>query len=143
MRRPLIHPHTIPGRRASERARGYWGRRWRIMGCSGPLPCVMTEREDDFDERPPSKSSRKRAALALQKLGDQLVRMRPDEVAQLPLDESLRDAIDEARRLTRHGAMARQSQYIGKLMREADVDAIEAALATQSEAQNTRARLKK
>jgi ribosome-associated protein len=103
----------------------------------------MTEWEDEFAERPPSKSSRKRAALALQKLGDQLVRMRPDEVAALPLTESLRDAIDEARRLTRHGALARQSQYIGKLMRDADVDAIEAALAAQSDAQNTRARLKK
>jgi ribosome-associated protein len=103
----------------------------------------MTDFDDEFAERPPSKSSRKRAALALQKLGDRLVRMRPDETAALPLDESLRDAIDEARRLTRHGAIARQSQFIGKLMRDADVDAIEAALAAQSEAQNTRARLKK
>lgn len=98
--------------------------------------------ESGFD-RPPSKSSRKRAAHAVQKLGQRLVEMREQDMEGLPLDESLRDALSEARRLTSRGALARQYQYIGKLMRGADVEAIEAALAVREEARNTRARLKR
>ena len=40
---------------------------------------------DDDDALPPSKSSRKRAAHAMQKLGEHLVSMREQERAQLPL----------------------------------------------------------
>jgi ribosome-associated protein len=96
---------------------------------------------DDRDDRP-SKSARKREAHALQKLGERLVQMRPQDVAGLPLTEPLQDAITEARRLSStRGALARQYQYIGKLMREADVPAIEAALAGFEVARNARARL--
>lgn len=103
----------------------------------------MTEVDEDGVELPPSKSARKRQAHALQKLGEQLVRMRPGDAAGLPLSEPLREAVDEARRLTSRGALARQFQYIGKLMREEDVPAIEAALVAQDEAQKARARLRK
>ncbi len=103
----------------------------------------MTEVDEDGVELPPSKSARKRQAHALQKLGEQLVRMRPGDAAGLPLSEPLREAVDEARRLTSRGALARQFQYIGKLMRHEDVDALEAALATQSDERNARARLKR
>ncbi|RYG81121.1 DUF615 domain-containing protein, partial [bacterium] len=98
--------------------------------------------EDDFDPRnlPPSKSMRKREALGLQKLGEELVALRAEDLATLPLDESLRDAIDEARRLTSRGALARQRQYIGKLMRDVDVDRIREALLGLTEARNARAR---
>ncbi len=57
--------------------------------------------------------------------------------------EDLRDAIAEARRLTSRGALARQHQFIGKLMRDIDMEALEAALAAQTDAQNARARLRK
>ncbi|HMA11117.1 MAG TPA: ribosome biogenesis factor YjgA [Steroidobacteraceae bacterium] len=102
----------------------------------------MDEPDDDA-ALPPSKSSRKRAAHAMQKLGERLVAMREQERAQLPLSETLREAITEARRLTSRGALARQFQYIGKLMRDEDVPAIEAALDAQTEAQKARARLRK
>jgi ribosome-associated protein len=102
-----------------------------------------TDPDTSADELPPSKSSRKRAAHAAQKLGEQLVRMRVQDVAPLPLTEELRDAIAEARRLTSRAALARQRQYIGKLMRDIDLDALEAALAAQTDAQNARARLRK
>lgn len=101
---------------------------------------------DDFDDEaplPPSKSQRKRDAHALQKLGEQLVKMRAAEVATLPLPDALRDAIDEARRLTSRPAQARQRQYIGKLMREVDLAPLEAALEALTVARNTRARLKR
>ena len=102
----------------------------------------MTE-DEDWQELPPSKSSRKREAHALQKLGEQLVQMRAAELALLPLPETLRDAIDEARRLTSRGALARQRQYIGKLMRDIDVEPIVAALAALTEERNTRARMRR
>jgi ribosome-associated protein len=102
----------------------------------------MDEIDDDGDELPPSKSRRKRDAHAAQKLGVRLVAMREQELADLPLDEGLRDALAEARRLTSKGALSRQHQYIGKLMRDADVDAIERALDAREEAHNSRARLR-
>jgi ribosome-associated protein len=100
---------------------------------------------DEFDPRdlPPSKSMRKREAHSLQKLGEELTALRPDDLARLPLDETLVDAIAEARAMTNRGALARQRQYIGKLMREVDADAIRAALDGLTEQRNARARLRK
>ncbi|MEO6081194.1 MAG: ribosome biogenesis factor YjgA [Steroidobacteraceae bacterium] len=103
----------------------------------------MTEFEDAEQDLPPSKSSRKRAAHAAQKLGERLTRMRQDETAVLPLTEALHDAIAEARRLRSRGALGRQFQFIGKLMRDIDMDALDAALAAQTDTQNARARLRK
>jgi ribosome-associated protein len=108
----------------------------------------MNERDTDLedtgdDNRPPSKSMRKRAAHSAQKLGERLVRMRDQELAGLPLPEELRDAIAEARRLTNRSALSRQHQFIGKLMRGIDVEAIETALEAQEAAQKVRARLRK
>jgi ribosome-associated protein len=102
----------------------------------------MTESEDGAVDLPPSKSSRKRAAHAAQKMGERLSRMRPEEVALLPLTDALHDAIAEARRLTSRAALGRQHQFIGKLMRDIDMDALEAALAAQTDAQKARARLR-
>lgn len=102
----------------------------------------MTDFEDEAP-LPPSKSSRKRAAHALQDLGRHLVEMREAERVQLPLSETLREAIAEARRLKSRGALARQIQYIGKLMREEDIAAVEAALTALTDAQKARARLRK
>jgi ribosome-associated protein len=102
-----------------------------------------TDLDDCADDLPPSKSARKRAAHAAQKLGEQLVRMREQELAQLPLPDELRDAIAEARRLTHRGALSRQRQYIGKLMRDIDITALEAALTAQQVARNAHARLRK
>jgi ribosome-associated protein len=103
----------------------------------------MTQSSDDDDDEfdlPPSKSSRKRAALALQKLGERLVAMRAAERVKLPLGEALTEAILEAQRIRSRGALARQFQYIGKLMRNEDVDAIEAAIIALDEAQKAHAR---
>ena len=97
---------------------------------------------DDEQELPPSKSARKREAIALQKLGERLVEMRPEDLAKLPLTEPMVEAITEARRLTSRGALGRQHQYIGKLMRDEDIEALEAALEGLTVTRNTRARLR-
>ena len=85
---------------------------------------------DDGDELAdrPSRSARKRAAEYMQKLGVRLVGLRETQLEALDLPEELREALREARRLRGQSALARQHQYIGRLMRELDPGPIEAAL---------------
>jgi ribosome-associated protein len=75
-------------------------------------------------------------------MGERLSRMRHEDVAVLPLNDTLQDAIAEARRLTSRAALGRQYQFIGKLMRDIDMEVLEAALAAQTDAQKARARLR-
>lgn len=98
--------------------------------------------DEPFDDKP-SKSARKRAAHAAQDLGARLIELRETELAALGLPEPLLDAVLEARRLTSRAALARQRQYIGKLMREIDAAPIEAALAARSGAANLDAQMQK
>src|SRR5687768_4065101 len=100
----------------------------------------MVTDNDDYQERP-SKSARKRESHALQDLGTALIALKDDLLAELPLPDILRDAILAARTMTSHGAQARQRQYIGKLMRKIDADAIRAALDQQTDRQKQAARL--
>ena len=97
---------------------------------------------DDEAELGPSKSARKREAHALQKLGERLITLKDAELAQLPLPEVLVEAIHEARRLKQRGALHRQRQYIGKLMREVELEPLEAALAAITDRHNAHARLR-
>ena len=87
---------------------------------------------DDSEYGGPSKSSRKRAAHAAQDLGEELIRMRDSELASLNLPEILVDAVQEARRITSRGGLARQRQFIGKLMRDVDPEPIRALLASRN-----------
>ena len=88
--------------------------------------------DDDFDDRP-SKSLRKRQSSDLQALGEQLIELSASELEALPLPENLRDAVELARRITAHGGLYRQKQYIGKLMRKIDAEPIRAALASRKD----------
>lgn len=81
----------------------------------------------DADDQP-SKSARKRAAHDVQKLGEQLIGLRDAELQRLGLPERLAEAIRAARHIRSHGALARQRQLIGKLMRDVDPAPIVAAL---------------
>lgn len=93
---------------------------------------VRDDQDEDFDDRP-SKSERKRAAHAAQDLGETLIGLRDSDLVALNLPESLVDAIRDARRIPSRGGGARQRQYIGKLMRDIDLEPIRAALASRSE----------
>jgi ribosome-associated protein len=90
------------------------------------------ERQDEESGERPSKSARKRAAHAAQDLGEELTRLKEAELAALALPESLAEAIRAARRIRSRAALARQRQYIGKLMRDIDPEPIRAALAARS-----------
>ena len=89
------------------------------------------EESQEFGERP-SKSARKREADAAQGLGTRLIALKESELAALGLPEKLFDAIMLAKRITARGGLARQRQYIGKLMRDIDTAPIEAALSVKS-----------
>lgn len=91
------------------------------------------ESQSSFDtelheEERPSKSQRKRDMLALTELGAQLVELPASKLARLPLDDRLLHAIQECQAINKHGGRKRQLKFIGKLMREADADAIRDAL---------------
>jgi len=87
----------------------------------------LPDDDAEFAERP-SRSARKRAAEYLQKLGVRLVGLRDAQLQALALPEELLEAVREARRLRGQSALARQHQYIGRLMREVDPEPIERAL---------------
>ena len=72
------------------------------------------------------RSARKRASHELTKLGEELITLRPDQLAALALPEQLEEAVIEARRLTSFGAKRRQTLFIGKLMRKLDEDSVAA-----------------
>lgn len=74
-----------------------------------------------------SKTEMKRDMEALQKLGEELVALKPAVLAKFPLDDDLRAAIADAQRFEKE-ARRRQMQYIGKLMRARDPEPIQAAL---------------
>jgi ribosome-associated protein len=90
----------------------------------------MSDAEDTHDEGP-SKSERKRQSTGLQELGEALIELSQSELDALPLPENLRDAVELARRITAHGGLYRQKQYIGKLMRKIDAEPIRAAMAAR------------
>jgi ribosome-associated protein len=77
---------------------------------------------------PVSKTRRKQEMHELQALGAALVELTEAQLRGLELDEDLRRAVAEARRITSHEARRRQMQYIGRLMRDVDPAPIRARL---------------
>jgi ribosome-associated protein len=80
--------------------------------------------DDDFI----SKTRRKREMTQLQVLGAALVKLSREQLARIDMPETLRDAVNECRRFTKHEAIRRQMQYIGRIMRNIDSAPIAAQL---------------
>lgn len=74
-----------------------------------------------------SKTEMKEDMEALQKLGEELVELKPSVLEKFPLSEDLAEAIKDAQRF-KNEAKRRQLQYIGKVMRNEDPEPIQAAL---------------
>jgi len=89
---------------------------------------------DTPPEEGPSRSARKRESEELQTLGEQLAALPDGRIAKLPLPEPLKDALVAAKRVESFGGRRRQGQYIGKLMRRLDPDALDVARAAVSAA---------
>ncbi len=75
-----------------------------------------------------SRTKKKKAAQAKQKLGEQLVHLSDAQFAAVELPEELLEAVAMARHIKSHEARRRQLQYIGRLMREIDSGMIEEAI---------------
>lgn len=71
-----------------------------------------------------SKSQKKREADFLQKMGVKFIDLSVAKLDSLPLTDTLRKAIMDAKSIKSHGARRRQAQLIGKLMRAADYEDI-------------------
>lgn len=87
----------------------------------------MTDIWADNAEPEKSKSQRKREMLELQALGESLLALKEQRLADFPLSEDLRKALAEYHRISKHEARRRQMQYIGRLMRGEDHAGIAAA----------------
>lgn len=85
--------------------------------------------DEEFEEDlGPSKSQKKRDSEAMQKLGLELTRLAPDQLAKVDLPEDIRLAIEDYKRMKSFGALRRQMQLIGKLMRRLDGAAVREAI---------------
>lgn len=79
---------------------------------------------ENEDEIPKSKTQIKREMEALQDLGKKLLKLSKNQLKKVEMSDTLRDAIAEAERIKHHEASRRHLQYIGKIMRTEDHEAI-------------------
>ena len=83
---------------------------------------------DSYDDDAPlgekSKTQVKRELHALQDLGERLAGLPAEQLDRLPLTDPLRKALAEAPKHKTHIARKRHVQYLGKLMRDQDLEAI-------------------
>jgi ribosome-associated protein len=94
--------------------------------------------EDDTQDNRPSKTQLKQKSHDLQDLGAAVAALSADALKAIDMPEGLRDAIEQYRRTKSHEGRRRQLQYVGKLMRGADEEALREAVAaaTLGTAQN-------
>ncbi len=91
----------------------------------------MNDNHDNFEDEEdfgPSKTEVKQQMHALQALGEQLTQLPKKTLSEFTLSEKLTEAIATYHRINSREAKRRQLQYIGKLMRDIDTDAIVAKL---------------
>ncbi len=98
------------------------------MMSNDQFPEQNSDEKSPEEEQPKSKSALKREMTALQKIGEELVDLPSAKLAKISMPEILKDAIMLARRLKNREGKRRQLQYIGKLMRNTDSDAIKQRL---------------
>lgn len=89
----------------------------------------MIETDSDYPDLPegPSKSELKRQMQARQKLGEKLAGLNKQQLETIPLDSTLLEALADYQRFRHNEARRRQLQFIGKLMRNVDVELVEHA----------------
>ena len=90
----------------------------------------MPSRKQNFvaEDEAPSRSQRKREADETRSLAKRLIDLKPAVLAGLPLDDSVVEAIEDARKIRSHIARKRQMQYCAKLLRRFDEQPIRDAL---------------
>jgi len=90
----------------------------------------VSKRQAAIDGTAPSRNELKKQMQDLQELGEAVAALPVDRLDKLPIDERLRDAIDELRRTRSFEGRRRQLQYIGKLMKSEDPAPLREAVAS-------------
>lgn len=86
---------------------------------------------ENFDEKNDdgkSRSQKKRESTAVQKLGEALAALGEGDLKKLDVPPDLAEALRDWRNFPGHEAKRRQMQYIGRLMRDTDTDALQEKL---------------
>ena len=89
-----------------------------------------------------SRTDLKRESDELQELGKELLTLRADLLTRLDLPDKLAEALREARRITNFEGKRRQMQFVGKLMRKLDPEAVQAVRDALTEQRSGSAREK-
>lgn len=98
---------------------------------SNAQPTPEREKEFVYEQEPEieyelvSKSEMKREMERWQQLGERLTQLSPEIWDRMPITDVLYKALEESKRIKQHGAKRRHLQYIGRIMRDQDVDAIQ------------------
>jgi ribosome-associated protein len=97
------------------------------------------EQDKDAPTRPSRSAVKRRAELA-EKVGHELTLLPREKLDVLPLSEETKDAIVHYTTITARGGGRRQLQYIGRLMRDVDLDAVLAAMEAEKAGDREEAR---
>jgi ribosome-associated protein len=89
--------------------------------------------EDAIDDTLVSKSQIKRDADTLVALGKKIAGLSKDQFDGMSMSDELRESIVEVKKLSKGGAIKRQFKYIGKLLRDSDIEELSKALERQLE----------
>lgn len=101
-------------------------RRSRMKRSQGhPAPALEDQAGSDTG---PSKTALKAEDHARQELGVALAELPTSRLAALEMPEELRQAIREYRSISAHGAKKRQRKFLGRLMRNLEVEPFEQAV---------------
>jgi len=85
----------------------------------------MKGKGNHVEEQPlATKSQRRRDALETKSLASELIKLSAARLGRVPMDDSVRSAIKEARQIRSHVARKRQLQYVAKLLRRIDPEPI-------------------
>lgn len=88
---------------------------------------IKNEAPEDIDLV--SKTQQKKESLKIQDLGKRLIALSSDQLNKIPLDEPVIEAIALAHKIqNKRSALKRHYQYLGKLLRARNTEAISVAL---------------
>ena len=97
---------------------------------SSASPFTRDDEASALETEEPSKSALKRRMHDLQELGEAVAALPAERLDALKIEDRLRDAIAELQRTRSFEGRRRQVQYIGKLMKFEDADALREAVAS-------------
>lgn len=83
----------------------------------------MTELNNDDDDWV-SKTQRKQECDEMLELGEKMITLSKNDLADIEMDDELRRAIEEAQRIKSNVALKRQKHYIAKVIRNLEDDSL-------------------